>query len=191
MTFESIKYYFANPTIYLFPRSLKYLLKEEKKTVDGVETAEKKCELNDILTTYKDDNKYHFAGKYFKEIEKRVYLDLNTFNETDNEYTVIKKFCVGFLAKQGDTYKFTNRNGVYCPLDLKCESADSSITAYLKYDNIYIFSSFNTLFTAEMCPLPPSIKRMSGGGLFGATTAKRYLKTSRCLPPPLAWTKKA
>lgn len=136
MTFESIKYYFANPTIYLFPRSLKYLLKEEKKTVDGVETAEKKCELNDILTTYKDDNKYHFAGKYFKEIEKRVYLDLNTFNETDNEYTVIKKFCVGFLAKQGDTYKFTNRNGVYCPLDLKCESADSSITAYLKYDNI-------------------------------------------------------
>lgn len=51
MTFESIKYYFANPTIYLFPRSLKYLLKEEKKTVYGVETAEKKCELNDILTT--------------------------------------------------------------------------------------------------------------------------------------------
>lgn len=135
MTYEETKYYFANPAIYLFPRSLKYLLKEEKKTKNGVETTEKKCELNDILSTYKVDNKYCFAGKYFKEIEKRVYLDLNNYNETNNEFTVIKKFCVGFLAKQGDTYKFTDKNGVYCPLDLKCESSDSNITAYLKYDN--------------------------------------------------------
>lgn len=161
MSYESTKYYFANPKIHLFPRSLKYLLKEEKKTENGTEKTEKKCELNEILTTYKDDNAYCFAGKYFKEIEKRVYLDLNTYNSTNNEYTVIKKFCVGFLAKQGDTYKFTDKQAVFCSIELKCEVSDSNITAYLKYDDIDNSSNPQTPISLNLNNIENRIKELS------------------------------
>lgn len=161
MSYESTKYYFANPKIHLFPRSLKYLLKEEKKTENGTEKTEKKCELNEILTTYKDDNAYCFAGKYFKEIEKRVYLDLNTYNSTNNEYTVIKKFCVGFIAKQGDTYKFTDKQAVFCSIELKCEVSDSNITAYLKYDDIDNSSNPQTPISLNLNNIENRIKELS------------------------------
>ena len=161
MSYESTTYYFANPTILMFPRGLKYLLKEEKKTENGVEITEKKCELNEILTTYKDDDNYCLAGKYFKEIEKRIYLDLNTYNATNNEYTVIKKFCVGFLSKQGDTYKFTDKNAYFYSIDLKCESSDSSITAYLKYDNTDNSADPNSPISINMNNVENRIKELS------------------------------
>lgn len=159
MTVESTRYYFPNPTIYLFPRGLKYLLKEEKKTVDGVETIEKKCELNEILTTYADDNEYCFAGKYFKEIEKRIYLDLNKI--TNNECTVTKKLCVGFLSKQGDTYKFTDKNAIFYNIDLMCESTDSNITAYLKYDDTDNSADPKTPISINMINVENRIKEFS------------------------------
>ena len=105
MSYEYYRYC-ANPPINFFPRALKDLFKEEKTTVDGVETTEKKCELKEILSTYEDGDSYTLAGKKFKKIENRIYLDLGKINESSNEYTVTKKVCVGFLAKHNDTYDF-------------------------------------------------------------------------------------
>lgn len=127
--------YCANPVIYFFPRALKDLLKEEKTTVDGVETTEKKCELKDILSTYEDGDSYTLAGKKFKKIENRIYLDLGKINESSNEYTVTKKVCVGFLAKYNDTYEFMKAETKYYSLLLKCETDNNAFSSYLVYED--------------------------------------------------------
>ncbi len=127
--------YCANPVIYFFPRALKDLLKEEKTTVDGVESTEKKCELKDILSTYEDGDSYTLAGKKFKKIENRIYLDLGKINESSNEYTVTKKVCVGFLAKHDDTYDFMKAETKYYSLLLKCETDNNAFSSYLVYED--------------------------------------------------------
>lgn len=134
MSYEYYRYC-ANPPINFFPRALKDLFKEEKITVDGVETTKKKCELKDILSTYEDGDSYTLAGKKFKKIENRIYLDLGKINESSNEYTVTKKVCVGFLAKHDDTYDFMKAETKYYSLLLKCETDNNAFSSYLVYED--------------------------------------------------------
>lgn len=134
MSYEYYRYC-ANPPINFFPRALKDLFKEEKITVDGVETTEKKCELKDILSTYEDGDSYTLAGEKFKKIENRIYLDLGKINESSNEYTVTKKVCVGFLAKHDDTYDFMKAETKYYSLLLKCETDNNAFSSYLVYED--------------------------------------------------------
>lgn len=130
MSYEYYRYC-ANPPINFFPRALKDLFKEEKTTVNGVETIEKKCELKDILSTYEDGNNYTLAGKKFKKIENRIYVDLGELDTNTNEYTVTKKVCVGFLAKHDDTYDFMKAATQYYALLLKCETDNNAFSSYL------------------------------------------------------------
>lgn len=130
MSYEYYRYC-ANPPINFFPRALKDLFKEEKTTVNGVETIEKKCELKDILSTYEDGNNYTLAGKKFKKIENRIYVDLGELDRNTNEYTVTKKVCVGFLAKHDDTYDFMKAATQYYALLLKCETDNNAFSSYL------------------------------------------------------------
>lgn len=130
MSYEYYRYC-ANPPINFFPRALKDLFKEEKTTVNGVETIEKKCELKDILSTYEDGNNYTLAGKKFKRIENRIYVDLGELDTNTNEYTVTKKVCVGFLAKHDDTYDFMKAATQYYALLLKCETDNNAFSSYL------------------------------------------------------------
>ncbi len=130
MSYEYYRYC-ANPPINFFPRALKDLFKEEKTTVNGVETIDKKCELKDILSTYEDGNNYTLAEKKFKKIENRIYVDLGELDTNTNEYTVTKKVCVGFLAKHDDTYDFMKAATQYYALLLKCETDNNAFSSYL------------------------------------------------------------
>lgn len=134
MSYEYYRYC-ANPPINFFPRALKDLFKEEKTTVNGVETIDKKCELKDILSTYEDGNNYTLAGKKFKKIENRIYIDLGELDTNTNEYTVTKKVCVGFLAKHDDTYDFMKAETKYYSLLLKCETDNNAFSSYLVYED--------------------------------------------------------
>ena len=154
-------YYFANPKIYFFPRGLNDLLDEEKKTADGIETVEKKCELKDILRTYEDDKNHAFGDRHFKNIESRIYLDLWN-NHQDNEYTVTKKVCVGFLSKRDEQLRFVDKEAYFYSLELKCKiSGSSQLTAYLKADDRDNSGNPDSPLVINMNPVENRIKELS------------------------------
>lgn len=154
-------YYYANPKIHFFPRGVNDLLDEEKRTVDGVETVEKKCELKDILRTYEDSKDYAFGDKHFKNIESRMYLDLwNSYQ--NNEYTVTKKVCVGFLYKKGDQLCFTDKEACFYSLELVCEVCGASqLTACLKADGMGSGGEPGSSLVINMNPVENRIKELS------------------------------
>lgn len=115
-------YYYANPKIHFFPRAKKYLFEEEKQKKDGKEIIVKKCELNNIIDNYNSSTNFSIAGKYFKEIEEKIYLDLSTFNSETKKYKVSKKCCVGFLGQTNDgADKFFDTNAKCKTLEVICE----------------------------------------------------------------------
>lgn len=153
--------YYANPKIYFFPRSVNDLLDEEKKTVDGVETVEKKCGLKNILSTYEDDKDYAFGDRHFKNIESRMYLDLWN-NYQGNEYTVAKKVCIGLLSKRDGRLCFMDKETRSYFLELACEiSGNSQLTAYLKADGMDNSSSSDSSLVINMNPIENRIKELA------------------------------
>lgn len=128
----STYYYYANPEIYILPRGKKYLFEEEKQTVDGQEETIKKCEINKILNTYKDNESYdfHLSDKRFKAIESRIYLDLWK-DYSNNKFTVSKKCCIGFFKYKDSKNDFMDKEAKFNCVELLCENSNNQLQVYL------------------------------------------------------------
>ena len=90
--------FFADPKIYIFPRTRATLCKENSDT--------KNLEFVTMIDSFKDSNlECPIQKKKFKEIETRIYADLaQEFDE--NTVKISRYFSVGYLKKQGDNYLY-------------------------------------------------------------------------------------
>ena len=120
--------FFADPKIYIFPRTRKLLCNENSDT--------KKLEFKKLLDTFEDSNLECPLGKNkFKAIETKIYADFA--KEVDeNTVKVSRYFSVGYLKKQNDDffyYSEFNKHNHSLEVIAKCN--DSNIECSLKWCN--------------------------------------------------------
>lgn len=120
--------YFADPKIYIFPRTRNLLCKENPDT--------KKLDFVKILNTFEDSNLECPSKKNkFKKIETRIYSDLA--KEIDeNTVEVSRYFSVGYLKKQDDDFLyFPDISQHNHSLEVIAKCKDSNILCTLKWVN--------------------------------------------------------
>lgn len=142
--------YWNNPKIRLFPRDRENLLRKEFDE-NRNETGTECPELKDILYSYEDGNEYSLAGKRFKNIEERIYLDLWKSHK-NGKYTVSKKICIGFLYEKGEgKFEFTDEQAFFYTLELRSEiSGNSGLTTYLEANDKNNSSNPDSYVTVNM-----------------------------------------
>lgn len=120
--------YFADPKIYIFPRTRKKLCKENPNTkqlefitmIDGFQDSEIECPIQ---------------KKKFKEIETRIYTDLAQKID-NNTVKVSRYFSVGYLKKLDDNYSyFLDIHKHNHALEIIAECSDSNIHCSLSWTN--------------------------------------------------------
>ena len=90
--------FFADPKIYIFPRSRSNVCKENPDT--------KNLDFITRLDEFKDSNiECPIQKKKFKEVETRIYADLAQEID-DNTVKISRYFSVGYLKKQSDNYSY-------------------------------------------------------------------------------------
>ena len=120
--------FFADPKIYIFPRTRKLLCKENPDT--------KKLDFVKILDTFEDSNiECPIKKNKFKKIETRIYSDLA--KEIDeNTVEVSRYFSTGYLKKQNDDFLyFPNIDQHNHSLEVIAKCKDSNILCTLKWVN--------------------------------------------------------
>lgn len=120
--------YFADPKIYIFPRSRKLLCKEnpDTKILDFVK----------ILDTFEDSNlECPIKKNKFKKIETRIYTDLAKKLD-ENTVEVSRYVSIGYLKKQNDDFLyFPDINQHNHSLEIIAKCKDSNIICTLKWIN--------------------------------------------------------
>ena len=121
--------FYANPTIYIFPRKKSLIFPSIFK--DEVETTP--LAIKNILTSYEDSKNFNFKinDVGFKNIEDNIYIDLA--EEIDNnKLRLTRCISIGFLKKKDDNYFYNNNFNGNLDVEVACEISDSHYTCYLE-----------------------------------------------------------
>lgn len=120
--------FFADPQIYIFPRSRKLLCKENSET--------KKLEFIKILDSFEDSKlECPIQKNKFKKIETKIYVDL--VKEIDkNTVGISRYFSIGYLKKEcNDFCYFPEINSHNHSLQVIAKCKDSNVLCELKWCN--------------------------------------------------------